>query len=231
MKSLLVVLICVGGVTASMAQTAPRVISAEEQAEMAAKERILMRMRISEIEERDRAGTLRPPRRGFATAEQESNALRAKMIVLERTDSERPGGPLIPPAPKSAPSSSATPPASSVAATEAEAVTETPVPSVDAEPVVVSAPPAETPVLAAQQPAPKKSKTRTVSPTKTGPSKPAAAPAQPVLTPVGRAESNPLKANYEFKRQKLADLLELYMADRISPAEYHRERAKIVLEP
>jgi hypothetical protein len=114
MKTLLLIITCVG-VATSVAQTGgadpanpipqtpnsstPRVISPDEQAEMAAKERILMRMRISEIEERDRAGALRPPRRGLEIAEQESNALRAKMIVLERTDVERSGGPLIPPAP------------------------------------------------------------------------------------------------------------------------------------
>ncbi len=33
------------------------------------------------------------------------------------------------------------------------------------------------------------------------------------------------------KEQRLADLLEMYKSDQISPAEYHNQRAKIMAEP
>jgi hypothetical protein len=33
------------------------------------------------------------------------------------------------------------------------------------------------------------------------------------------------------KQQKLSDLLELYKADKLTPAEYHAQRAKILSEP
>jgi hypothetical protein len=33
------------------------------------------------------------------------------------------------------------------------------------------------------------------------------------------------------KQQRLMDLLELYKADKLTPAQYHAERAKILAEP
>jgi len=33
------------------------------------------------------------------------------------------------------------------------------------------------------------------------------------------------------KQQRLAELLQLYKSDKITPAEYHQQRAKIVAEP
>ena len=45
--------------------------------------------------------------------------------------------------------------------------------------------------------------------------------AQPVAVPTGP----------KTKEQRLADLLDLYKADRISPTDYHLQRAKILTEP
>ena len=46
-------------------------------------------------------------------------------------------------------------------------------------------------------------------------------PAQPVAVPTGP----------KTKEQRLADLLDLYKADKISPTDYHLQRARILTEP
>ena len=38
-------------------------------------------------------------------------------------------------------------------------------------------------------------------------------------------------AGSKTKQQRLAELLELYKADKVSPSEYHAQRAKILSEP
>jgi hypothetical protein len=49
----------------------------------------------------------------------------------------------------------------------------------------------------------------------------------PALTPVGRESGDLLKP----KQQKLAELLNLYKADKITPREYHERRARILEQP
>jgi hypothetical protein len=53
-----------------------------------------------------------------------------------------------------------------------------------------------------------------------------AAPTQPAPQTALEQPTGP-----KTKQQRLADLLELYKADKISPAEYHAQRAKILAEP
>jgi hypothetical protein len=50
-------------------------------------------------------------------------------------------------------------------------------------------------------------------------------------TPVTAAEPLPPSLLNESKQQRLAALLETYKQDKITPAEYHEQRAKILAEP
>jgi hypothetical protein len=45
------------------------------------------------------------------------------------------------------------------------------------------------------------------------------------------APGSPEQAGPKSKQQRLMDLLELYKADKLTPAEYHAQRAKILSEP
>ena len=54
----------------------------------------------------------------------------------------------------------------------------------------------------------------------------------PVLKPAVPAEAGAVAPAYpKTKQQRLSELLEAYKADKITPADYHNERAKIISEP
>ncbi|MDB6038905.1 MAG: hypothetical protein JWM99_2746, partial [Verrucomicrobiales bacterium] len=55
-----------------------------------------------------------------------------------------------------------------------------------------------------------------------------------VAKPAPAVESTPIvqaAPAAKTKKEKLADLLELYKADKITPGQYQEERAKIIAEP